>query len=492
MTQAEAETFTGSGERLPVSIVAMPSDSSPLVDVSFLFHSGAASDPDGKKGLASLTASMLTEAGSATWSIQEINDAMYPIASGFYAQVDKEMTTLSGQVHKDNLDTWYRYVRSQLLNPGWRESDFERVKTQLNNEIRTDLVGDNDEELGKEVMYSSIYGDSHPYGSLNEGHSSDVANLTLDDVRAFYSEHFSLSNLSVGLAGGFPASFVEQLGDDLQSLPAGSRNAVSLPALPDATSHQVTIVEKETSGVAVSFGFPIELKRGDPDWVALWLARSWLGEHRSENSHLYQRIREARGMNYGNYAYVEYFPEGMDLHTPPTNLGRQHQVFQVWLRPLRNNNDAHFATRAAIFEMDKLIENGMSETEFETTRAFLSKSVSLLTDGQSRQLGYELDSRFYEIEGFSDYVRSALDQLTLDDVNRVIRENLKTDNMHFAFVTADAADLADRLVNELASPMAYDTDQSDALLAEDAEISGLPLDIGESDVEIIQADEVFR
>src|SRR3546814_9933605 len=37
----------------------------------------------------------------------------------------------------------------------------------------------------------------------------------------------------------------------------------------------------------------------------LWLAKTWLGEHRSSSSHLYQRIREERGMNYGDYAYVE-------------------------------------------------------------------------------------------------------------------------------------------------------------------------------------------
>ena len=110
---------------------------------------------------------------------------MHPIASGFYAQVDKEMTTLSGQVHKDNLDTWYRYVRSQLLNPGWGAQDFERVKTQLINAVRTDLVANNDEELGKEVLYANVYGPRHPYGSPNLGHSGDIEDLTIEDVKAF-------------------------------------------------------------------------------------------------------------------------------------------------------------------------------------------------------------------------------------------------------------------------------------------------------------------
>jgi zinc protease len=485
------ESFAIIGERVPLSIVAQPSDSSPLVDVSIIVHAGAAMDPEGKKGLASLTAAMLTDGGSATWTIEEISDAMYPIAAGFGSQVDKEMTRLSGQVHRDNLDTWYRYVRSQLLNPGWREQDFERITTQLSNAIRTGLVGNNDEELGKEVLYSDIYGPEHPYGSLNLGNSGDIANITLDDVRDFYARYYTRNNLTVGISGGYPDTFLSRLSDDLQTLPAGERMTVTVPELPDAERNSVTIVEKETPAVAVSFGFPIDLKRGDPDWLALWLVRSWLGEHRSEISHLYQRIREARGMNYGDYSYIEYFPQGMFRMNPGTNYGRQQQIFQVWVRPLRNNNDAHFATRTAVHEIQKMIEEGMSETDFEATRSYLTKSVSLLTDGQSRQLGYELDSQYYGIGPFPDYVRDGLGRLTLADVNRVIRENLRTENMHYAFVTSDADDLRDRLANNKASPMTYDAEKPEDLLAEDQQISGVDLGISTEDIQVVPADEVF-
>ncbi|MBT8131503.1 MAG: insulinase family protein, partial [Gammaproteobacteria bacterium] len=481
-----------SGNTVPVSLIALPSRSSALVDVSIIVHAGAAMDPEGKKGLATLTASMLTDGGSATWSIQDINAAMYPIASGFTAQVDKEMTRLSGQVHKDNLDTWYRYVRSQLLNPGWREQDFVRLKTQLANAVRTGLVGNNDEELGKEVLYSAIYGPAHPYGSLNLGHSGDIDALTLDDVRAFYADYYVLNNLTIGLSGGYPEDFPGRLGADLQSLPSGEKAIVELPELPKATASSVVIVEKETPAVAVSFGYPIDLKRGDPDWIALWLVRSWLGEHRSENSHLYQRIREARGMNYGNYTYIEYFPRGMFTMRPGTNYGRQHQVFQVWLRPLRDNNDAHFAARTAVHELNKLVSDGISEMDFEATRSYLSKSVSLLTDGQSRQLGYTLDGQYYGTGAFTDYVRAGLEDLTLADVNRVIRENLRAEDMQYVFVTRDAADLQARLAGDRPSPVRYDAEKPAELLQEDASIAKLGLNIDASAITVLPAETVFH
>jgi zinc protease len=477
-------------EATPVSFINKPSASSPLVDVAFLVHVGAGFDPEGKKGLATLTAAMLTDGGSEARSIEEINEAMYPIAAGFNAQVDKEMTRLSGQVHKDNLDTWYSLVRGQLLFPAWSEQDFERVRTRVKNAIRTDLVGNNDEELGKEYLYASIYGADHPYGSLNLGHVDDIDAITLEDVKAFYREYYSIANITVGLSGGYSESFPAAVSDDLQKLEAGVKAQLDAPAAPLIEGRQAVLIEKETPGVGVSFGFPIDIKRGDPDWVALWLARSYLGEHRSTNSHLFQRIRETRGMNYGDYAYIEYFPRGMFQFHPDTNLGRQQQVFQVWIRPVRSNNDAHFATRVAMYELENLISDGMTESDFEATRAYLGKFVSLLTDGQSRQLGYAMDSQYYQTDEFANYVRDALNGLTLDDVNRVIRENLSTDDMQFVFVTKDAADLQQRLASDRSSPMTYAADLPQDVLDEDKLIDSIPLGFGK--VDIVAAEDVFN
>ena len=472
-----------------VAFIARPSASSPLVDVSFLVHSGGAVDPDGKKGLATLTAAMIAEGGSQAKTIDEINAAMFPMAAGFGAQVDKEMTRLAGQVHKDNLDAWYELIRGQLLFPAWSEKDFARVKTQIKNAIRTDLVGNNDEELGKEFLYTQIYGPKHPYGALTLGAVSDIESITLDDVKAFYREHYTVANITVGLSGGYPESFPVRLSEDLQLLGPGEKTATEIPPAPVIEGRHAAIIEKETPGVAVSFGFPIDLRRGDPDWVALWLVRSYLGEHRSTNSYLFQRIRETRGMNYGDYAYIEYFPRGMFQFHPDTNLGRQQQIFQVWIRPVRSNNDAHFATRVAMYELDKLVENGMTESDFEASRAYLAKFVSLLTDGQSRQLGYALDSQYYGTGDFTDYVRKGLSELTLDDVNRVIRENLDMSDMQFVFVTRDGADLRERLMSDQRSPMTYDAELPAEVLEEDLLIDNIA--IGFDSVEVVPADKVF-
>jgi zinc protease len=360
------------------------------------------------------------------------------------------------------------------------------------NAIRTELVGNNDEELGKEVLYGEIYGPEHPYGSLNLGDVSDLQSMTIDDLKAFYRRYYTIENITVGLSGGYPEGFAARIGDDLQALPEGERVELEVPPPPEQEGSRAVIVEKETPAVAVSLGFPIALRRGDPDWLAMWLVRSYLGEHRSTNSHLFQRIREARGMNYGDYAYIEYFPRGMFQFEPDTSLGRQQQIFQIWIRPLRTNNDAHFATRAAMYELQKLIDQGMSERDFEETRSYLTKFVSLLTDGQSRQLGYALDSRYYGIGPFADYVRDGLARLTLADVNRVIKENLHTNDVRYVFVARDAGELERRLVEDAPSPVTYDSEKPDALLEEDKAIQAFPLGFESGAVRIVPAKDVFQ
>lgn len=465
------------------------SSDSDIVDVNFLFNTGAAQDPEGKKGLAYLTASMLTDAGSESRTLKDIQKAMRPMAAYFSSQVDKEMVSLRGRVHREKADQWLNIVLDNLLNPGFREDDFNRLKTQQINAIQTDLKQNNDEELGKEVLYEALYV-GHPYGSLNLGHVSDIEGITLEDVKAFYQAQFTQENLNIGIAGHLDEALKDSMLTAVaKELPQSGAEQVAIPSAPKLSGRQAIIVEKQTMPTAVSFGFPIDVNRAHEDWVGLWLVRSFLGEHRNSNSFLYQRIREARGMNYGDYAYIEYFPRGMYLTQPNANLGRSEQIFQVWIRPLRSNQDAHFATRVAMYELQNLIDNGLTQEQFEATRSFLSKYAGLLLKGQDRVLGYHMDSQFYGTDDFVEMVKNGLAELTLADVNSIIKNHLQTDNIQFVFITSDAKDLKKRLVSEQSSPMEYNSEKPNDLLEEDSVIQDYPLELDQ--VEVINIDQVF-
>jgi zinc protease len=476
---------------VPMRTIELPSES-PLVDVSIRMQAGAAFDPPGKKGLAMLTASMLAQGGTAKRRYEDVQRALYPLAAGLSAQVDKETVLLSGTVHRDNLEAWYAVVREMLLEPGFREEDLVRLKQQQVNAIRTSLRANNDEELGKEALYEMVYGPQHPYGALTLGHARNVEALTLDDVRGFHAARYAAGNVTLALAGNYGEGFRGRVQADLAKLPAATPTAATPIPLPPQQPRRARVIQKETPAVAVSFGWPISLKRGDPDWAALWLVRSYLGEHRNSSALLYQRIRETRGMNYGNYAYIEYFPNGMYLTQPQPGYPRRNDLFQVWLRPLRDNNDALFATRAALFELDRLISEGISAEDFAATRSFLDKFVAQLTASSARRLGYALDSDWFGTPAFVDYVRGELGKLTVDRVNEVLRRHLKPQHAQFVFVAKDAAGLAAALAADTPSPIGYNTDKPAELLAEDATIATLPFGLAADRIEVVDGQTVFE
>ena len=487
---AKIETDNAKPKTAQFAVLDKTNDS-PLIDVNFLFYTGAAADPIGKKGVAALTAQMLTQGGSATQSYKDIQKGLYPLAGSFSSQLDKEMMSFTGRVHKDNAEQWYQLISDQLLNPGWREDDFKRLKKELIDGIKSGLKSSNDEELGKEVLYSELY-QGHAYENFNSGDLSDLEQITLEDVKAFYAEQLTQAKLHLGITGAMPSDLKAQLMTDLTVLPVGDEKRLTIAKAPVLKGHHATIVEKNAQSTAVSFGFPIDTIRNDKDWAALWLVRSYFGEHRSSNSYLYQQIRQARGMNYGDYSYIEYFPRGMFQTKPDANLGRSSQIFQVWLRPLRSNNDAHFATRAALYELDKLIANGMSEKDFQATRNYLTNYAPQLVASQDQQLGYALDSEFYQTDEFVKYVREQFAKLSLADVNRVIKENLQTDDIHYVFISGDGEDMKKRLLSEQVSPLKYNSEKPAELLATDKIIESYKLTLPTKNVEVIAVDSVFE
>jgi zinc protease len=482
---------TNKGMNAAKSNSVLLANRSPLVSFRILFMTGSASDPRGKEGLASLVAALLAEGGSRARTYAEITDAMYPMATSFSWQVDKEMTVFSGTTHVDNLDKYYALVREILLDPGFREDDFARLKEEAINYLKNSLRGGNDEELGKEVLYTMIYPGSHPYGHENIGAAGALEKMTIKDVRDFYQANYTQANLVIGLAGGYPAAFADTIQKDFAKLPKGQAVSARVVAAAQTPGTQIQIVQRETRSTAISLGFPINVTRADKDWPALAVVASYFGQHRSSNSYLYGRLREARGLNYGDYAYIEYFPRGMYQFQPDPNLGRQQQIFQIWIRPVEPQN-GHFVLRAALYEYDKLLRDGMSKEAFESTREFLSKYVNVLTSTQDAQLGYAMDSRYYHIKDLPTYMREQLAKLTLDDVNRAIRQYLKSDAMRIAIVTKDANGLRDAILSNKLSPITYNAPKPKEITDEDKVIEAYKIVVKPADVTIVPVTKVFE
>ncbi len=469
--------------------VTLPSQSA-VVNFRIAFTTGAVKDPPGKSGLARLTASMLAGGGTKDMTYRQVTEAFYPLAAGLSSQVDQEMTVFSGATHTDNLQTYYKLVRAMLLEPGWREDDFRRIKDLLINSIRTGLRSSNDEELGKEVLYSTLYAGS-PYGFYSQGAVSNLERITLDDVKLFYAQHYRQSNLILGLAGGYTPEFLATVRKDFATLP--ERDETPLPKIePAKLEHtRAVIVEKNTQPIAFSFGYPIDVKRGDPDYAALLVMQSYFGPHRNSGGRLFQRIREIRGINYGDYAYIEYFPRGMFQFQPDPNIPRRSQIFQIWIRPVEPATAA-FSLRLAAYELNKLITEGIPAADFDRTKAFLTKNLDVLTSTKSDELGYAIDSLYYGIPNYVQYVKAAVAKLTREQVNAAIKKHLRTDRMQIVAIANHVEQFKAQLLDGAISTIQYNAPPPTEVLEEDKTVGKWKLGLREEDVRILPVDQIFQ
>jgi zinc protease len=472
-----------------MSQLILSPDSSPLVSLRLAWKTGAAQDAQGREGQSWMTALMLAGGGSHRMSYKQILDDFFPMAVSVTSSVDKEMSAFWIQCHADHLERAYPIFRDMLLNPGWGEEDFERLRTDAVNLLEVSLRSENDEELAKEALAGEIF-QGTPCAHHSAGTVRSLMSLSLADLREFYAAQFARENLIIGVGGGFPAGFDSQVVRDFAALPLKPATPKPLPALAQPSTTSLLLIEKPSRGVAISFGFPIEVRRGHPDYPALLLAASCLGQHRMSGGRLFTRMRQIRGLNYGDYAYIENFPGGMYSLENQQHLCRSRQIFEIWIRPVERNQ-AHFALRLAIHELDRLVRDGITQVEFERTRGFLSKYVLLLARTRQEELGFAIDSAWYGIPPYTQYIRKALARLTLDEVNAAIGKHLRADRLRIVIVGEGMRQLRADILNETVSPMSYNSPKPPEILAEDEIVARRTLSIRPSEARITPAGELF-
>jgi len=284
---------------------------------------------------------------------------------------------------------------------------------------------------------------------------------------------------------------IQRIRSDFGALPEGEANK-ALPPAPKIEGIHVVIVEKKTAATAFSFGYPVLFTRSDEDYYPMMMMNSWLGQHRTQVGRLYNVMREQRGMNYGDYSYIEHFAFGGRFFQPPPNYSRHEQIFQVWIRPVPHPL-RHFALREAVREVDSLANNGLSASDVDGIRNFLLNYMVSLAQSNSEMLGYALDDYFYKLpKSYFEITRAKLEAQKVENVNAAIHRNISTKNMVIAIVTEDAEGLKKALVENTPSPIQYDSPKPENILEEDQSIMNYPLPIKEENVTIIPADKIFE
>lgn len=145
-----------------------------------------------------------------------------------------------------------------------------------------------------------------------------------------------------------------------------------------------------------------------------------------------------------------------------------------------------------MYELKSLVEKGMTEEQFETTKKFLANYSKLWVQTSSRRLGYQMDSEFYETQFFVDRIEKELNAMKLADVNNVIKKYLNATNIKVAVVCNDAKSLQDAMFNNLPSPIKYSSPVAQKILDEDKIIEVFPLEINKEKSKIVPVKELFE
>ncbi len=481
------------------ALFELPATQNAIVNVEFRFRSGAVDDPPGKAGLTYLTARVMAEGGTVTLNAKQLLEALFPIAAELSVRVDKELTTFRARIHRDNLAKFVPILTDVVIHPRWDPDEFRRLRDAAVNDVEKRLRQGDDENLGKECLQELMFR-QHPYGRLTLGHASDLKSLTLPELQQQAMRVFSGDRLTVGVSGGYPPGLGKDLAQTLSALPGKS---AAPPEIPEARPHgpRFLLVEKIADSTAISIGMPWNLSHSDPDWPAMSVARSAFGEHRQFNGRLMQRLREARGLNYGDYAYLEHFvQEGFDAATAQAGRARHQQEFTIWLRPVADENRL-FAVRAALYELARTLrDEPFSEDEVEQTKGFLDGYILLFDQTDARKLGYALDDQFYGFSSFLAAWQSGLRRVTADQVNGAWRKWIDPSKLEIVLAGKDMASVKKTVLSGEPTPIQYQRDATGktpekppAQLATDKEIEKFPFGArGDADVEVTPVDRMFE
>lgn len=503
------------------SLLELPVPESPVVVVRVLVQAGSIDDPQGKEGVCRLTMAAAAHGGTAEWTKTQVADHFYPMDAAIDLFVDRETAVFTGRVRREDLAEFIPIFLDLIFRPRFDPDDFRQARENALSALESDLLGGDDERLGKEGLQAILF-EGTPCAHPTLGTEKGLEAITTADLRSFHAAAMTKDRVQVGIAGSYPPEIAKRIRSELSSLPdhgnawQARRSALlqtlragsGVPAPPQrgtappgrpaddgvlsqpAVGLDILLVEKPAQATAISLGFVHEVRRGDPDYWPLYLALNAFGEHRTFQGRLMREMRSQRGLNYGDYAYLEHFEQdGWSRQVRP-GMWRSVPYFSIWIRPVQPANGV-FALRMAVWELRRLVDAGLSESEFETTREHLRNLSQLWRQTLVRRVGLAMDDAHFGEEDGIRSLEQALAGMTREQVNDALRRRLYGRDLHVAMVCADADSIRTLLTRGDPTPIVYSGgDAPEEIRAVDREIAALPLTV--KAVRIEQATEIFR
>ncbi len=388
----------------------------PLVSMNLVLKSGGAANPDGKEGLASMTAGLL-DTGTKTRSAVEIANGLQSIGANMGAFSSWDQTNVSLQTLTRNLDKALDIYSDVVVNPSFPADELETQR-------RRAMVGfiqrkDNPNAIADVVYSRLIYGKDHPYGSSLSGSENSIKGLKREDVVNFYETYYRPNNAALIVVGDVDSkTLLPKLEKAFAGWKSSDVSAVTTPEAAAFDAAGIYIVDKPGAAQSVISIGQVGVSRDNPDYIPLLVMNSILGGQFSARINM--NLREDKGYTYGARSGFAFrrgagpFTASADVKTAVT----KESVIE-FMKELRGIRGEIPVTKAELeYNKQSIIRRFPRTVE----------TVGQISGGLAELYIYDLPDSYY-----NEYIQK-INAVTLEDVNRVANKYLTPDRMAIVIV----------------------------------------------------------
>jgi len=395
----------------------------PSVSFRLILRAGTLQEPADKPGVANFMAGLLNQ-GTKTKSAGQLADAIESAGGVIGPGSGNELAFISGAVIKDQTDLMLALASDMAQNPAFDQQEIDRRKSQTLSSL--DVSYDDPDYLANLIIERLVYG-FHPYGRPSEGTKESIRRLTRDDLVAFHRTWFVPNNALLAIVGDLTASEAFAAAEKaFGSWPRKDLPAVPIIDPPPPTRRLIVVDRPGSAQTEIRVG-QLAVSRSHKDIVPLDLAIRILGGEGANR--LFGVLRSDRGLTYGASADFNTFQQSGDI---------------VAETDTRSPATAE-ALRLTVQEFFKLQKEPVNPDELQGAKDFLAGNFPLTIESPGAIATQVLAHMFYgidpaEIETFRDRVA----RVTTMDIQRVVREFLKPDQLSIVLV-GDASVFAGQL-----------------------------------------------
>jgi len=296
-----------------------------------------------------------------------------------------------------------------LVRPDFPQDAFERELARM--KVAVEARKQSPSDIAEEAFFEAVYA-GHPYALPAGGTEESLETITLQDIKAFYGQHYVSSNAIIVIVGAVDRITAERMVDTLfDGLPAGSKPD-PLPPVPDLAQAKTVKIDFPSKQSHIYVGQP-GMKRNDEDFFKLYVANHPFGGS-GFASRLVETIREDRGLAYS-----------VSSNFSPM---RERGPFMMNLQTRADQTDEALLLLKA--ELDKYVAKGPDKDELEDSVSNITGSFPLSLDSNSKVLGFLAMIGFYDLP--EDYLETYIDNIRKverSDIRQVLKNRIDVDKM---------------------------------------------------------------